>query len=62
MSNVLAGSQLDALEAKHRALHDAVSALERRTYLTPEEQRRMSELKKRKLLAKDELFGFRRQA
>ena len=60
MKDALTGDRLSALEAKHRALHDAVSRLERRTFLTPEEQRQITDLKKRKLLAKDQLFALRR--
>lgn len=62
MSDVLANDRLDALEAKHRALHDAVSALARQAYLTPEEKRRFADLKKRKLIAKDALFALRRDS
>jgi len=60
-----AGSELELmneLEARHRRLHDEVRLLENRAYLTPEEQRRVSELKKAKLLAKDELYAARRRA
>ena len=57
---MLDGNRLSALEARHRALHDAVSQLESRTFLTPDEQRQIIDLKKRKLLAKDELFAFKR--
>ena len=60
MKEALDGSRLSALEARHRALHDAVSQLERRTFLTPDEQRQITDLKKRKLLAKDELFALKR--
>jgi uncharacterized protein YdcH (DUF465 family) len=34
--------------------------LERRVYLTPEEQRRICQLKKEKLIVKDELYQVRR--
>ena len=61
MNDVLANDRIDSLEAKHRELHDAVTALARRAYLTPEEQRQIADLKKRKLLAKDELFSIQRQ-
>ncbi len=53
---------MNELEARHRRLHDEVMLLERRGYLTPEEQRRIAELKKAKLLAKDELYAARRRA
>jgi hypothetical protein len=49
-----------AIEERHRTLARQVDALERRAFLTPEEQRQMSELKKLKLAAKDELFRLRR--
>jgi hypothetical protein len=48
------------LEVKHRDLDTAVSRLGRRAYLTPGEQREFAELKKRKLIAKDELTTLRR--
>jgi uncharacterized protein YdcH (DUF465 family) len=50
------------LEARHRQLHAEVHELERRAFLTPEEQRLIAELKKQKLLAKDELYAARRAA
>ena len=60
MKEALTDDRLTVLEARHRALHDAVSRLERRAFLTPEEQREITDLKKRKLLAKDQLFALRR--
>lgn len=60
MKDALADDRLSVLEAEHRALHDAVSQLERRTFLTPDEQRQVTDLKKRKLLAKDQLFALKR--
>ena len=60
MKEVLAADHLSALEARHRALHDAVSRLERRSFLTPDEQREITDLKKRKLRAKDQLFALKR--
>jgi hypothetical protein len=60
MKEALTDDRLSALEARHRALHEAVSRLERRTFLTPEEQREITDLKKRKLVAKDQLFALRR--
>ncbi|MBN1610338.1 MAG: YdcH family protein [Polyangiaceae bacterium] len=60
MKEALIDDRLSVLEARHRALHDAVSRLERRAFLTPEEQREITDLKKRKLLAKDQLFALRR--
>ena len=43
------------LESRHRDLDDTVSRLERRAYLTPTEQRTVTELKKEKLLTKDRI-------
>jgi hypothetical protein len=48
------------LELRHRNLEVAVSRLGRRAYLTPGEQREIADLKKQKLLAKDQLFALRR--
>jgi hypothetical protein len=48
------------IEERHRTLSRQVDALERRAFLTPDEQRHISELKKLKLAAKDELFRLRR--
>lgn len=62
MNEAMADDRLIALEATHRALHSAVSELSRRAYLTPEEQRQVADLKKRKLLAKDAIFALRRDA
>jgi uncharacterized protein YdcH (DUF465 family) len=52
--------RLTELEMRHRQLHEEVTQLERRALLTPEEQRQIAELKKLKLLAKDELYAARR--
>lgn len=60
MSEAMAEERLMQLEARHKELHDEVSELERRLFLTPEEQRQMAELKKQKLLAKDALYAARR--
>lgn len=56
----MADDRLTELETRHRQLHDEVNQLERRAFLTPEEQRRIADLKKQKLLAKDELYAARR--
>src|SRR5690606_32040236 len=42
------------LEQRHRSLSQQVDRLERRAYLTPFEQRQITDLKKLKLMAKDE--------
>ena len=47
--------QLSQLEKQHRALNDQVDRLERRAYLTPDEQRAITDLKKQKLRTKDML-------
>ncbi|MCG8557926.1 MAG: DUF465 domain-containing protein [Proteobacteria bacterium] len=52
-------SQLDELSREHLALKREVDQYRRRALLTPTEQRRMAELKKLKLAAKDALVGLR---
>ena len=52
--------RLVELEQLHRKLDVAVSRLERRAYLTPNEQRQMTDLKKEKLRAKDAIASLRR--
>ena len=56
----VADGRLDKLQRLHRSLDDEVRKLERRAFLTPDEQRQMSELKKQKLAAKDEIFAIKR--
>jgi len=58
--NDLQGDRIRELETKHRSLDDAVTRLGRRAYLTPGEQREFAELKKQKLLMKDQLAVLRR--
>jgi uncharacterized protein YdcH (DUF465 family) len=58
--NDLQGERIRQLELKHKSLDDAVTRLGRRAYLTPGEQREFTELKKQKLLAKDQLEVLRR--
>lgn len=53
--------ELARWERKHQTLALQVSELERRAILTPEEQRRIAELKKQKLAAKDRLFELKRE-
>ena len=60
MKQFTANQTLMTAEERHRSLSEEVRVLERRAYLTPDEQRHMTELKKQKLLAKDELFSLRR--
>jgi uncharacterized protein YdcH (DUF465 family) len=53
-------ASVSELERRHRELDVQVSRLERRAYLTPTEQRLMTEMKKEKLLAKDLIASLRR--
>jgi uncharacterized protein YdcH (DUF465 family) len=53
--------RLGKAEARHRALDDRLKELGRRVYLTPTEQREISEIKKHKLRAKDEIFALRKE-
>ena len=55
MNESILAEYLVNLETRHRDLDDTVSRLERRAYLTPTEQRTVSELKKEKLLTKDRI-------
>jgi uncharacterized protein YdcH (DUF465 family) len=58
----MAEARLDKLQQLHRSLDDEVRKLERRAFLTPDEQRQMSDLKKQKLAAKDEIFAIKRDS
>ena len=60
MSEPMAKERLNEVEHRHRSLSQEVERLERRAYLTPTEQRHMTDLKKQKLLAKDELYALKR--
>ena len=62
MNGPIAEERVQELENRHRRLHEAVSLLERRAFLTPEEQRRIASLKKQKLVAKDELYEAKRSS
>lgn len=56
------GSAVDRvgeLEREHQILDERLRILVRRAYLTPSEQQEASELKRRKLFAKDRLFALR---
>jgi hypothetical protein len=48
------------LEEEHRSLDLELQLLVRRAYLTPDEQRRATELKRLKLVAKDRLYALSR--
>jgi uncharacterized protein YdcH (DUF465 family) len=60
MKQAIFDSHLDHLEARHRDLDVAVARLGRRAYLTPSEQRTVSDLKKERLLTKDRIMVLRR--
>jgi hypothetical protein len=53
-------SSVNELERRHRELDSEVARLERRAYLTPTEQRLMTDMKKEKLWAKDQIASLRR--
>jgi hypothetical protein len=57
---VSATDRMHALETEHRTLDERLKVLLRRAFLTPDEQREASELKRKKLVAKDELFALAR--
>ena len=50
---------LQHLERKHQSLERELGALLNQPRLTPEEDRHVSELKKRKLIAKDHIMALR---
>ena len=52
--------RLRVVEAKHRVLDERVAALGRRGYLTGDEQRELTDLKRQKLRAKDEISSIQR--
>lgn len=60
MKQQMAANRVRELEQKHRTLDQEVSRLERRAYLTPLEQRHVTDLKKEKLRTKDLLASLRR--
>jgi len=60
MKQAVVVSHLSHLEARHRDLDVAVARLGRRAYLTPSEQRTVSDLKKERLLTKDRIEVLRR--
>ena len=53
--------RLSRLEKRHKDLKAQVDRLERRAYLTPDERRQITNLKKLKLNAKDQIHALRRQ-
>jgi uncharacterized protein YdcH (DUF465 family) len=60
MGNSSHTTNTETLEQQHRILANQVARLEKRAFLTPSEQLEVSNLKKRKLAAKDQLFEIRR--
>jgi uncharacterized protein YdcH (DUF465 family) len=55
-------SDIRELELRHRALNHQIHKLERRgLHMTPEDRARASELKKRRLATKDQIFALRGQ-
>lgn len=48
------------MEARHRELDARLKELGRYAHLTPSEQREVTEIKKQKLRAKDEIVALRR--
>ncbi|EYF01284.1 DUF465 domain-containing protein [Chondromyces apiculatus] len=52
--------RLNLAEARHRECEARLRELGRRTYMTPAEQVEAADLKKKKLLAKDEITSLRR--
>lgn len=54
------GDRYNLVESQHRELDDRLRALGRRAYLTPAERVEVAEIKKRKLVAKDEMVSLRR--
>jgi uncharacterized protein YdcH (DUF465 family) len=53
--------RLSRVEARHRELDERLRELGRRAYLTPKEQLEITEIKKHKLKAKDEIAALRRE-
>ena len=62
MEESLATDRLVALQLEHQSLKEAVKRLERRPYLTPPEQREVTDLKKQKLAAKDLIATLKRSS
>ncbi|MBN2196694.1 MAG: YdcH family protein [Polyangiaceae bacterium] len=61
MAEETIAQRLSFLEQRHRDLKNEVARLERRAFLNPDEQRQVTDLKKLKLCAKDEIHALRRQ-
>ncbi len=52
-----AEQSIEALRRRHHELAEELYVLERRAYLTPDEQRQASDLKKHKLATKDRIVA-----
>jgi len=59
---VSAEGRMRELQDEHRNLEARLRTLSRRAYLTPDEQRECSEIKRQKLFAKDQLEALSRAA
>jgi uncharacterized protein YdcH (DUF465 family) len=61
MGESMAQLRIEALQQAHQTLKEAVKRLERHAYLTPTERQYVSELKKQKLAAKDQIELLKRE-
>ncbi len=59
-SNAAINERIRRMEVQHQELDNKIDELGKRAILTPIEQREISELKKHKLKAKDQLAALRR--
>lgn len=55
-----AEQSIEALKLRHHELKQELRVLERRAYLTPDEQRQAADLKKQKLRTKDRIVAIER--
>jgi hypothetical protein len=62
MKNATAEGRMRELQDEHQALEARLRILTRRAYLTPDEQRECTEIKRQKLSAKDRLEALSRMA
>ena len=54
--------EIERLRREHRALDDQIIVMERRRFLTPNEETEVKRLKRLKLYKKDEIAALARQA
>lgn len=54
-----AEARLNALEREHHALEARLEELSRHAYLSPSEEKEVRELKKRKLMTKDQMLDLK---